>query len=367
MTNKFKLSSILTISFSVLILLSCGEGTYNNLTASEITTIEDYVMSSYFLQRGDATLADSRTAWNALETKYQLSFPAAGATTTAKRSNYPENGQVTNVTINPVDGQSDIYKVECITTYPKREDSIIRTVESYYIRDTDTDGIYTIADNILNDSYENDSNYRIEYFTEYSNDTVRYEQVMANTYDNSSDIHYAAFDIDGSLDFPEPETDGSWSPDPFTGTADETALVYSSMVSYIQEEGSPLEFWSEYKLIIGNRYYTETPDGNKTTATSVSYERVFQVDAFNFNMEVLYSYLTENYDDIYRLSGLPGITLSETVIRSEVSPNSKKKIVNTRTKIVDYNDESTIVTFEANYEMNDDGVVIKTGIPIATY
>ena len=349
---------------AVLLISSCGEGTYNSLTVSEIKSVEDYVMSSYFLLRGDASLADSRTAWPAHT--LPLSFPAAGSTKTSTKQNFPEKGQRTTVTITPT-GTADVYKVVNVTTYPNREEVIESTTESYYVKDITTPGVDLNPDEIYDendllwdvDSDAQDFNARIKYETAYMDGTVRYEDVYATTTEDS--ILYAAFDINGSLSFPEPDGNGTWAP------ADDPSALYSSMVTYQQQEGSIFDFWSDYKIIIGTRYYTEHGDSAKPTKTSVTYERIIERSTEDSTLE-------ERIDGFFErlFSGDPtsgvyaGETLTETVIRYEILPNNKKTVM-TESEIFDSNNGASIVTFTAHYEEDENGVITYSGEPVAVY
>ena len=373
MTDKIKIIPLLIIVAAVLLISSCGEGFTDRLTVDETKSLENYVMSSYFILRGDEALAESRAAWPAHTV--ELTFPSAGSTTIRTKNNYPEKGQRTTVTITPHASIADVYLVENRTTYPRREEVIDYTVESYYVKDAtpgDTaggvitpDGTFDAADflwDITDD--EADFNKRIKFETSYLDGTTRYETVESNTTQaeiDGGDLKYSVFDINGSLDFPAPNGSGTWAP-----STDATAN-YSSMVTYQQEEGSALDFWSDYKIIIGTRYYTEHGDINRPTKTSVSYERVISRKTEDSDLSTKISAFFERLfsggsdSTIY-----PGETLAETVIRYEIQPNGKKK-VNTETQVFDTNDGTSIVTFTAAYEEDENGIVTKTGTPVAVY
>jgi hypothetical protein len=358
MTNKLKILPVLLILTAAAIFTSCGTGTTPMLSVLEEKAFEDFVMSSYFIQRGDEAIAESRSAWPAHS--IPLTFPAAGATTTAEKNNFPEKGQVTAVTIEP-SGFPDIYLVTNVTTYIKRKDSISTTTESYYVKDVATIGTFNEDDLLWNLDTgmpgTQDFNKRQTYITEYTNGTTRYEKVEATTTEDS--IKYQAFDIGGSLTFPAATT---WSP-----TTDATAN-YSSMVSYIQEEGSAFNFWSDYKIIIGTRYYTEHgADPTKPEKTSVTYEKVIERIASESSLaDKISAYASRLFDDSPTDVVYPGETLAQTVIRYKITTNNKKT-VNTRTQVFDNNDGTSVVTFNATYEESEDGTVTSPGDPVATY
>ena len=358
---------ILILSAAAVLLSSCGEGTTDRLTAAEVEAIESYVMSSYFMLRGDAELAESRAAWDYTK---EVQLPAEGQTTTALSKNYPEKGQETNVSITVHNAANSVYKVVNVTTYPK-QDSIVSTTESYYIKDNG-DGYLNKTDAVTadyicdenGDTSAANSNSRIEFETLYADGNIRYEIIEANTNDGSN-IKYAAFDIDGALTFPEPnQPDGeTWAPE------EDTDAIFSSMVSYQQVEGSALDVWNDYKMIIGTRYYTE--DGtnlNKPHKTSVSYEKVIERKADDLDAgEKIVLFLNRLFSDEPAGMAFPGETLAETVIRYEIKENSGKKTINTQTEIYDGNIGASVVTFKATYETADDGTVLQSGLPVATY
>ncbi len=350
MTNRYKTSLLaIFLVITALLFASCGEGTTGRLSTDEVETIEDYLMSSYFILRGDTALPDSRSAWD--YTKEVLLPTTADATTTAKSNNYPEKGQNTNVTITAEDLGNLVFKVVNVTTYP-RQDAIINTTESYYIKD-DGDGYLDSGDNICIADGTTNSNYRIKFETEYADGSIRYEKVAANTFDGSTNVQYAAFDINGDLVFPSGIT--------YTPPSD-TDANYSSMVNYVQVYGDPLNFYSDYTIIVGTRYYTEHGDAAKPTKTSVAYERTFTREVAVQNPKDKISAFSLNL-----FSGVDFVMkASETVIRYEIRPNGKKT-VKTKTQLLDEITGGSIVTFTANYETDDSGTVISSGAPVAVY
>ncbi len=350
MTNKYRFLSILLILTAAVIFTSCGTGSTGYLTAAEEEAFEDYVLSSYFMLRGDEAIAESRAAWDYTVT---VTLPTAvDGTTTKTSNNYPEKGQKTTVTLTKT-AVTDVYFVSNITTYPSRA-SISQTEENYYIKD-DGDGIYNTADSICEADGTLNGKYRETFLTTFADGTTRQEQIDAILSEDS--INYAEFSIDGALTFPAANNDdGTWSP--AEGDAD-----WSSMVSYEQTEGNTYSLWSSYKNILGVRYYTE----QGTTRTSVTYERMIvrNTDALSTrdNLTAFISRLFSSDPDgntVY-----PGETLTETVIRKKISGN-KKTQVETSSTVYD-STGGTVVTFTASYETADDGTVISTGAPVASY
>ena len=356
MNKKVLLKTVPALIVFAVLLASCGTGTTSRLTVAEENAIKDYVMSSYFMLRGDDAITESsKAAWPAHTD--EIDFPAAGQSITKKKSNYPERGQKTVVTITTT-GTTNIYFVENVTSYPKRKSSIVKTTESYYVKDSNTDGRYTDADQIW-DTQKDEANFnkRETFETEYNNGYIRKETVEKTT--TQDNIKFAAFDINGDLSFPAPNSNGIYIP-PTDANAN-----YSSMVSYIQEEGNTYSFWSDYKLIVGTRYYTEHGSGSNVEKTSVSYEKVIErkssfLNFFNFLGALLKKLFNDDYDE---LSGA-GVKLSETVIRYKIDTNGRKTI-KTDTKVFDKADQSTVVKFKADYEEAADGSVSKSGEPVS--
>lgn len=369
MTKKNKIMvPILIMLISALILSSCGTGTTDRMTVDEKSAIEDYVMSSYFMLRGDAELPESRAAWDYTET---VELPAAGQTKSATSNNYPEKGQKTTVTISKeASFPAEVYKVVNVTEYPRR-DSITSTTESYYINDNTSssdaapDGIYDVrVDPICDVNGSTDPLARIEFTTVFDNGTEREETIYA-VYPT---VEFAEFDVDGPLVFPNADDSGTlgggtfneagdeWSPG--NGTAD-----WSSVVRYEQEIDESNYFWSKTSRIIGTRYYTEQGD----IRTSVTYERTISVQEDNEDLGVIGDFLKKlfNRRNTETVSTEEGTTYTETVIRTRIE-GSKKTEINSQSNVYDEAGAS-VVTFRANYETADDGTVLQSGLPVATY
>lgn len=350
MTNKYRFLPVLLILTAALIFTACGTGTNSLMTVAEEEAYKNYVLSSYFMLRGDVKLADSRTAWDYTET---VTLPDAGETSTATSNNYPEKGQKTTVTISTT-SEANVYFVSNITTYPNR-DSISTTEENYYIKD-DGSGKYDTADLICEADGTVNAFYRETFRTTFDDGTTREEQIDALYGDADNPISYAEFAIDGDLTFPEANNDDdTWSPT--EGDAD-----WSSMVSYEQTEGNAYSLWNTYKNIMGVRYYTEQGD----VRTSVTYERMITRDTDALSTrDNLVAFLRRVFSrDPDSNTVYPGETLTETVIRKKISGNKKTQI-ETSSTVFDSNGGS-VVTFTASYETADDGTVISDGVPVAS-
>ena len=374
--NKKIILIMLAATAAAAILTSCGEGTTSRLTAAEVEDYEEYIMSSYFIERGDAALPESRTAW---DYTYELQYPAAGGTTTATSNNYPEKGQRTTVTITPVEALADVYKVVNLTTYDRRN-SIDHTTESYYVKDTNSDGYLTKAigdgtyatDPICDADGNENSLYRSEFTTVFDDGTERNETIYANSNADGGSVSYAMFDIDDPLVFPNPDESSTlgggqfngdnteWSPG--TGAAD-----WSSMVTYDQSIKYDLWIWTYTKHMIGVRYYTEQTVSTKKVKTSVAYERTIATLADSTDVGV-YGEWFQRFFSVRNTSdtgSADNTTYTETVIRKRIE-GSKKTQINSQSNVYDQTGAS-IVTFTANYETDDDGVVLSSGAPVAAY
>lgn len=348
MTNKYRFLSILLILTAAVIFTSCGTGSTGYLTVAEEETYEDYVLSSYFMLRGDEAIAESRAAWD-----YTVEVPLP-TTVDVSSSNYPEKGQKTTVSA-VATATANVYLVTNITTYLQR-DSILKTEESYYLLD-DGDGSYNTADQICDATGTPDPTAREKFVTTFKDGTTREEKIVETF---GSGTGYAEFEITGDLTFPTPEADGTWAPP-------EGAAGWSSMVIYEQVEGNNYSLWDSYKNIMGVRYYTEQGTGSSLVRTSVTYERMIIRDAEGLSaMDNLLAFTTRLFsDDPDSNTVYPGETLTETVIRTKLSGNKKKQM---ETDSIVYDDGGNIVIkFTASYETADDGSVISTGEPVATY
>lgn len=355
MTYKYRLFPVLLILTAAVIFTSCGAGTTERLTTAEEQLFEDYVLSSYFMQRGDDALPESRAAWDYTK---EVILPTGSTPTSGTSMNYPEKGQKTVVTVEKT-GTADVYKLTNLTTYPKREDSILKTEEVYYIKDNG-DGYLnkigaTTPDVICTSDGTAAPLARETFTTTFTNGKTREEKINA-VLGTGITTGYAEFPIDGPLTFPTPIADGTWAP--AAGDAD-----WSSMVIYEQVEGNSYSLWSSYKNIMGVRYYTE----QGTVRTSVTYERMIVRDAETLSaMDNLTAFLSRLFSDNPDSNTLyPGETLTETVIRKKIS-GTKKTQINTSSTV--YTAEGTkAITFTASYETTDDGTVISAGEPVAVY
>ncbi|MBI9106258.1 MAG: hypothetical protein JEZ04_05885 [Spirochaetales bacterium] len=352
--NILKSTILILIISAVLVFSGCGAASSNLLTVAEKEAFEDYVMSSYFILRGDDALAVSRTAW---DYTVEVILPTDIATpTTATSVNYPEKGQKTVVTITKT-ATLNVFKVSNLTTYPNR-DSINNSLEVYYILN-DGDTTYDTGDEICTSDGTVDPLARESFVTTFADGTTREEKINA-VLGTGITTGYAEFDINGDLTFPTPDADGIWTPP-------EGAAEWSSMVIYEQVEGNTYSLWSSYKNIMGVRYYTEQGSGSSLVRTAVTYERMITRDADTLSaMDNLTAFIGRLFSsDPGSNTVYTGETLTETVIRTRLSGN-KKKQMETNSTVFDTGG-SAIINFTASYETADDGTVISTGAPVAVY
>ena len=368
MTNKIKLLTIILI-IAAAVFTSCGAGISDRLTSAEVEAYEDYIMSSYFILRGDASLPESRAAWDYTA---EILLPADGQTKTATSNNYPEKGQSTTVTISrDASWEAGVYKVVNFTTYPKR-DSIISTTESYYIKDggdgylvKDIGGGFYSSDPICDLSGTVNSLARIEFKTIYADGTERDEVIIATKDPTGGSVSYADFDINSPLVFPVEGDTSTWgggtlAADEWSPAADAGA-VWSSMIAYNQTVAFDFLFWNFSSQIIGVRYYTENSAGLRT---SVTYERVIGITTALAQYidwsDKLFNGRNKDY-----IGTAEGTTYTETVIRTSIDANLKKTI---KTSSQVYDEAGAgIVNFTANYAEDENGVVTSSGAPVAVY
>ena len=370
MTNKIKFLPILVI-ITLVLLSSCGAGTTDRLTIADTEAFEDYILSSYFMQRGDDIIPESRAAWDYTK---PVTLPAEGETSSSVTKNYPESGQTTTVTISKEASMpANVYKVENITTYPSR-DALHHTTESYYILDYpdgSPDGIYTSDDPICESDGDVNPLSRESFVTVYDNGLERSEKIVATKSSSAGPegaVNYADFDINDTLRFPDPDdstTHGGgnfnvegteWSP------GANPAAVWSSMVSYDQEVNYNYNKWTYTYHIIGIRYYTENSDDLRT---SVTYQRGIATSSASESFSNhsnwrarLYSIRNSKKEDASKT------TYIETVIRTQLTGSENKKV---KMKSYTYGEDSaSIVTFTADYE-EDKGEIVKPGRPVAAY
>ena len=357
---------------TAVLATSCGEGSTDRLTAAEVAAYQNYIMSSYYMARGDEALPESRAAWDYTET---ITLPGDDETTEPVTSrNYPEKGQKTTVTITR-DGSwaADVYKVVNVTEYPK-QDSITSTTESYYIKDYPSgspDGIYDAGvDPICKETGTLDPLERIEFTTVFDDKTKR-KEIIESVYPT---VSFDEFDIDGPLVFPVSNDSNTWGGGTFNEDGDEWTpgstpaevnTNWSSVVSYDQTMDESNYFWTKTTRIIGIRYYTEQDDSD--IRTSVTYERTIETTSETEDLSdfaILIKKLFQGRNEDFA-NTTEGTTYTETVIRTRIEGNKKKK-VNSESRVYDEGGQ-TIVTFIAKFAEDENGLVTSSGAPVVVY
>ncbi len=320
-----KYTLIIIIITTVLMATGC-----NVLDNGSEEADADYVLSGYYWMAGDEEGVDEtssgRAAINPLsfttatnfsqlitEEEYAVFIP-----------NYPEKGLKSYYTVRleesgvSVSGYTgnDIYKISVKSEFPKKEDIFDYYLEEYYVLDAGDDDEWTVDDPIVannSGTWESDSKAREKMELHYQDGSIRYEWIVSD----GNDEKYAHFDIDGDMDMP----DDTWSP------ALDNTMEWSSKVYYYQKIEEWVDYWyKESKEVFGVRYYTESKDASdKYFKTSYSLERIVTTETtFDQSGE---NFLSLLFDQIFGTSYTQGSeteTLSETVIRDQITANNKK-------------------------------------------
>lgn len=320
------------ILLSGLFFAGCRPADYSEVSDEDIQGLKDYVLTSYYMLKGEQDLSSGSVGRATVPVhNTDLLTDVAFSETSGSLSDYPEKGQTTSWT---VDSQGDsIYKINSTTQYANR-DAIDHTEEIYYVKDENGDGQWTKDDPLVKPDGTVDNLYREKFVTVFDTGDIRYVVIDENTTQGDLDgetVKYKAFEIDGSLEFPE----GDWAP-----TEDDTAQ-YSSKVTYQQEVSKRFLFWNVMnKVIVGARYYTEHDDGSGLVQTSVSYERGVEYDRRDLGG----AYIRDLIRELFKpgsgsYSSRVEPTLSETVIRYKIDPDGNKTIRQKTVVVNDFGDD----------------------------
>ena len=309
---------IITITISILLT---GCNVFDNGKSSDDG--KDYILSGYYWMAGDDTpitdTGSERASINPLnfnETKVFSALISLGQNGSFV-TNYPERGMKTFYTVTATTNNSDpVYKISARTEYPNKEDIFDYYLEEYYLKDSDANGNWTTADEVVEwngSAWVVDSTARETMELHYQDGSVRKEWIVTD----GNVEKYAHFDINGSMSMP----DETWSPT-LNGT-----MNWSSKVYYYQKIEEWVDYWyRDSKEVFGVRYYTESDEGSgKYYKTSYSLERIVSTET-TFD-ESVSNYLSLLFDQIFGTSYTQGNeteTLSETVIRDEITTNNKK-------------------------------------------
>lgn len=322
-------------------LASCRPATVDQVTEEDVQGLRDYVLSSYYMMKGDANLSAGLSAGRAtvpVHTDPQPSF--SGGT----KKDYPELGQVTTWTVD--DQGSNVYKVTAVTDYANNG-AIDYTEEIYYVKDVPADtqntpgdasddvlGTWGTEDPVVQPDGEVNNIYREKFITVFKDGSVRYEEIETNTSHAQASgaedpVKYAAFEAPADVKIPASEAEA---------VTTDTDALYSSKVNYQQEVFKKFAIWNVLnKVVVGTRYYTEHgSDPANPVQTSVSYERTIEREKkglgglIKFLRAALYDPSTLEIDNA---------TLAETVIWYKIDTDGTKTIVQ-KTKVVnDFGDD----------------------------
>jgi hypothetical protein len=255
------------------------------VNASDIAAFQRTFMSSYFVERGGKA-----GGTRALTPPFQAvvshgaeraTVPVALLTNTSFLGlspstfvNYPEPGQSTSFTITVHDSASSVYDITATTTY-SAGDARKKYVEEYYVKDgnptfgTPPDYVWTIDDPIVSwtgATWVQDQKSRVRQVLTFADGTTRTETIVSQTDFTTHLPKFAAFDVNGSLDFGQ-----------FFYPATDTDAAFSSVVVYSVTPATNPSFWfwqgSQSQCILGIRYYTEFNQGGKSYSYTILFEK----------------------------------------------------------------------------------------------
>lgn len=268
-----------------LFINPASAGTVNG---SDITAFQKIFMSSYFAERGGkAGGARALAPFGAVVSPgaaratvpvgllTNISFISPSPTTFV---NYPEPGQTTSFTLTTRDAANNVYDITATTIYSVG-DTRKNYVEEYYVRDIGMNGAFfdtatpdhqwTIDDPIVawtGAAWVQDQKARVRQVLTFADGTTRTETIVSQTDFTANSPKFAAFDVNGSLDFGQlyyPTTDSN--------------AAFSSVVVYNVTPGTSSNFWfwqgSQSQSILGIRYYTEFNQGGKSDSYTILFEK----------------------------------------------------------------------------------------------
>jgi hypothetical protein len=193
--------------------------------------------------------------------------------------NFPEPGQTTTFTLTLHDASNNVYDITATTTY-SAGDNRKNYVEEYYVRDIgknssgyfDTatpDHLWTYDDPIVAwtaGAWIQDQMARVRQILTFQDGTTRTETIVSQTDFTTGLPKFAAFDVNGSLDFGQ-----------FFYPATDNNAAFSSVVVYTVTPGTNSNFWfwqgSQAQSILGIRYYTEFNQAGKSYSYTILFEK----------------------------------------------------------------------------------------------
>lgn len=333
--------------------LGCRPAGYEDVSEEDLQGLRDYVVSSYYILKGNENLSAGLSAGRAtvpVHTDPLTSFRSG------TKTDYPEIGQTTTWTVE--DRGNNVYKITAVTTYDTN-DAIEYTEEIYYVKDEldtqdtadtsdDVLGTWGTEDPVVAPDGSVDNLHRDKFITVFKDGSIRYEEIDTNTTHAQAvgaddPVKYAAFEEPADAEIPASEDD--------VLTTYEDAF-YSSKVSYQQEVFKRFAFWNVLnKVIIGTRYYTETGDDyTNPVRTSISYERT--VERSSRGLGGIIKLLKEGLYDPSSLD-IDDATLAETVIWYKIDTDGDKSIVQKTRVVNDFGDEFYITGEGADADISN--------------
>jgi hypothetical protein len=340
------------IAMFAFIGCSGSETLDGTVSTTDLANYQKSFMSSYYAERGGIALgAKALTPFWRDEAKAAInvayltttSFTALVASTSNSIANYPEINQTTSFTVTKSDAAYNVYDVVAITMYPAADDRA-KYLEEYYVRDigknssgyfdtAEHDGIWTVDDPIVEyvgGAWVQNQSARVRQTLYFDDGTVRSETIVRQSDSISNPVHFAAFDVSGSLDFSQT----------FYPATDANAL-FSSIVIYKVTPARSYSFWfwsgSSSQTILGVRYYTEFKDAAKYYGYTICFEKTLSE----------YITATESFPSTMTtvFVGSKHDTLAESVLRQktvwdlDASGNAKLstavKTTNMKSRVVD--------------------------------
>lgn len=356
-------------ALGLLLFLGCNVGTPSD---GDLAEFQKVFMSSYYAERGGNALgAKALTPFRKVQSASGKATVNVGYLTDARFAslapvtlpNYPEVNQTTTFTVTAADADNHVYGIVATTTFPST-DARSEYVEEYYVRDIginpgtgyfDTekpDGIWDANDPIVTNgsgSWVQDQTARVQQVLTFADGTTRSETIVRQSDSAADPVHFAAFDIGGSLDFSQ-----TFFPD-----ADADAQ-FSSIVIYKVTPSRNYGFWfwsgSASQTILGVRYYTEFKDAanGRYYGYTICFEKTVSeyttaTESFPSTMTTVFARSTHD-------------TLAESVLRQETAYaldangyadlGTAVKTTNMKSRVVDI---TTLTDFDLT-QMNDDYV-----------
>ena len=313
-------------------------------------------MQSFDVERGregiqPATVGPPSVSGSGGSMSPQATVPVSGSMPFADGTieDYPEPGMTTNYAVSPEGG--NIYRITSTTQYPAANTTVDSYIEEYLVEDVSPIGQWTTADPVVNPSGEEDRTHRERMEMQFDDGSTRYETIVQMSFPDDSSDGFAAFDINGSLLYPD-----------FAYPDSDSDAVFSSVVVYTHERStvSDFDFWggTQDEAILGVRFYTEhfTNDNQYYKGTLVAYERAIK------GLTTTGGEFTSTLADIY--VGSEHTTLAESVMRREVvfpvedgapTPNAIGSNTVMRTHVVDITTQEDFML----QLLNDDEATLK--------